>query len=680
MSPEPHKASEEPRTRSRVQPGTQRKPPGRKASKRAVKRLHSTCDDENELDDSGFVTHSSQNEDQVHSSRDENIERVIHEDGSTSNYFDKRKLKIAPRSTLQFKVGPTFTKGNSYCKVICTEGSKPVNFALTPRIDRGFDLIENDWIGYKRNYFTLVTSFEINGIRDENFLHNSYQVAGRWGTDRVLDAKYFAVRLVAICTEDQSSVSLVQHTAKRDKGPQFEPPVLPLVPAPLPTHQIIREASNVRNETKMKKYDHLFYFNRSSDSQDQSTSSVVSTYPHNRIKKVARYERVQFSSSINAKKQTNQIKHFQLRVVLGCVVDGKHINSGFCSTYGGLDCLVDNDTSTFVPITDMVTPPLVIRGRSPSNYCVTNNTSFVSDKARTNLNAKFPKLKNVVAESLHELSLIPCRTTFKVSEFQETSEKRAPTLRDITNRRDIIGRAGSFKDLKPLPQLPLRSYIKASMQTMSCIEAVMLKTSPEYLNNEKIRKELSKLSKSITNDNNEQPIVGMKDIELNPLIRLSSSHYDGSGFRNEHFDLGMSPVSTTFSPPRSVTVNSNFKKLRRLENKAFYASNSFTEKALATSHGDSTDSSFADHTFHTDNRIPFRDIRGTFPKPRSMGRVNPMDISFCLNVSSNQSNKISFRPTSRKCMVSRQELKSSAKPSDVFGSSELFDEPSFYRH
>ena len=32
----------------------------------------------------------------------------INDDGSTSNYFDKRKLKIAPRSTLQFKVGPPF--------------------------------------------------------------------------------------------------------------------------------------------------------------------------------------------------------------------------------------------------------------------------------------------------------------------------------------------------------------------------------------------------------------------------------------------------------------------------------------------------------------------------------------------------------------------------------------------
>ena len=30
---------------------------------------------------------------------------------------------------------------------------------MNARIDRGFDLTNNEWVGYKRNYFSVVASF-----------------------------------------------------------------------------------------------------------------------------------------------------------------------------------------------------------------------------------------------------------------------------------------------------------------------------------------------------------------------------------------------------------------------------------------------------------------------------------------------------------------------------------------
>lgn len=214
-------------------------------------------------------------------------------------------------------MGPSFTDAARYCKIRETKSDRDILVTLRPRIDRGFDLIDNEWIGYKRNYFTLVTSFDVEGMELAEFLKGSYNVLGVSGALKPLAVKYFAVRLLAVCTEDGSDVSLVQHTAKRDKGPQFEPPVLALVPAELPSHQIIREASNVRNESKMRKYDSLFFYNREGDleetgEEDARPRGIVASYLKDRIKKVARYERVQFSSSINAKKQPQQCKYFKL--------------------------------------------------------------------------------------------------------------------------------------------------------------------------------------------------------------------------------------------------------------------------------------------------------------------------------------------------------------------------------
>lgn len=73
---------------------------------------------------------------------------------------------------------------------------------------------------------------------------------------------YFAIRLVAKCSDDDVAISLIQHTAKRDKGPQFPPPIYPAVPSELPDHETVKASCNKRNNSKIETMNKIFYFDR----------------------------------------------------------------------------------------------------------------------------------------------------------------------------------------------------------------------------------------------------------------------------------------------------------------------------------------------------------------------------------------------------------------------------------
>ncbi|GAV55620.1 hypothetical protein ZYGR_0AY00120 [Zygosaccharomyces rouxii] len=299
------------------------------------------------------------------------IQTHVNEDGTTSSYFDKRKLKIAPRSTLQFKVGPTFEFVGNYYQVTQRYTGRVLDLSIIPRIDRGFDFIDGEWVGYKRNYFTLVSSFEALGWDLGEFLKSSFELHG--DGEHLCPIKYFAINIKAKSDDDHTEINLVQHTAKRDKGPQFTPAMAPLIPSSLPNHQIIREASNVRNTMKMKKYDSTFYFHRNNpvSSTAYAGKSIINSYPNDCIQKVARYERVQFASSINVKKPAQQNRHFRLHVVLGAIIP-KCLDHYHHTSKGGhrdiLELGIGAQKDMFIPLQEVRTPPLIIRGRSPSNY------------------------------------------------------------------------------------------------------------------------------------------------------------------------------------------------------------------------------------------------------------------------------------------------------------------------
>ncbi|CUM51065.1 unnamed protein product [Debaryomyces fabryi] len=278
------------------------------------------------------------------------------------DFLDTTNRKVAPRSSDLFKVGPQFSETRHHQDIYCKRNDMDVNPILEARIDRGFEVGENGtWIGYKRNYFTLVASFSLENFNFDRFIQNkfyTYEKSSKNGEsvgENKVEISYFAIRLVAKCSDDDVAISLVQHTAKRDKGPQFPPPIYPAVPGDLPDHETVRASCNKRNGNKIENMNKVFYFDRAeyyhnTNLDTLKDDSVLKNYPSDSIARVARFERIQFTSSIRLKSTSVNSRYFTLHVELLGIIENE-------------DCQIQP-----ILLSSIETPPLIIRGRSPSNY------------------------------------------------------------------------------------------------------------------------------------------------------------------------------------------------------------------------------------------------------------------------------------------------------------------------
>ena len=83
--------------------------------------------------------------------------------------------KVAPRSSDLFRVGPLFSETRHHQDIYCKKNDLDVNPVLEARIDRGFETGEHGtWIGYKRNYFTLVAAFLLEDFDYSRFIQNKF--------------------------------------------------------------------------------------------------------------------------------------------------------------------------------------------------------------------------------------------------------------------------------------------------------------------------------------------------------------------------------------------------------------------------------------------------------------------------------------------------------------------------
>lgn len=357
-------------------------------------------------------------------------------EGKENSIFSKnettvKKNKLAPRSSMQFKVGPRF------CKTVQTTllyGShqKRLKPFIQARIDRGFDNQNGYWIGYKRNYFTLVTCFNFHNL---SFAEFASQKLVMLNEDMSMSpVKHLALRIVARCSEDNTEVKLVQHTAKRDRGPQSSPSVHPAVPGKLPDHDLVRRAANIRNGLKIQQLQHIFSYEKPTTRNKKRLKKMIGLehYPEQTIARVARYERVQFCSSINNKRPPTSTKHFKL----------------FVELIG-----IPEDDGDSVVIARTETAPLVIRGRSPSSY----------------------KDKNLSCDEMHLLAQF-ANQCLQEEEFSESTEKedtppsealKAQILKhtsqplesatDSPSASDVSSRDAFTSPIKALSSVPLLS-------------------------------------------------------------------------------------------------------------------------------------------------------------------------------------------------------------------------------
>ncbi|KAI1298685.1 hypothetical protein EDD11_006755 [Mortierella claussenii] len=198
---------------------------------------------------------------------------------------------------------PYFYPAQQHYNLCSMDQSISYNVKIAAKIDRGFFLAANDWTCYRRNYFQISASFSIHGL--DTTMHSEVPCL----MDR--NGEYVQVQRFLICIGAQiqngeKTIELVQHTPKRDKGPQITPRLTPL-----------------------------------------RAGGDLGMYSSGSNPNVITFERVQFKTATanNGKRRAAQ-QYYQVHV----------------------DLFAETDSGERVMVARSFSAPLVVRGRSPGHY------------------------------------------------------------------------------------------------------------------------------------------------------------------------------------------------------------------------------------------------------------------------------------------------------------------------
>ncbi|KAJ2785891.1 hypothetical protein H4R18_000280 [Coemansia javaensis] len=143
----------------------------------------------------------------------------------------RRRCTLPPES--QRQPSPFFAKANQLCDVLSADQSTKYTVCMFPRVDRGFFLSDKDWTCYRRNYFQVSCTFSLLGPTHPPppaaHLGTRSCVVVDGGVPRAVS--HFLIGISAQVAASNRDIELVQHTPKRDKGPQITPQPQPARPS-----------------------------------------------------------------------------------------------------------------------------------------------------------------------------------------------------------------------------------------------------------------------------------------------------------------------------------------------------------------------------------------------------------------------------------------------------------------
>ncbi|KAI9483819.1 MAG: hypothetical protein EXX96DRAFT_616781 [Benjaminiella poitrasii] len=128
------------------------------------------------------------------------------------------------------ELGPFFSSTKPVDNLYALDRSTLLTVRIQAKMDRGFFLADNDWTCYRRNYFQVSGAFSIHGINT-----GYYAPEHDYPCFVQVDNSFYPVRQFSMCisariSNSDKTIELVQHTPKRDKGPQTTPSPKPIVP------------------------------------------------------------------------------------------------------------------------------------------------------------------------------------------------------------------------------------------------------------------------------------------------------------------------------------------------------------------------------------------------------------------------------------------------------------------
>ena len=187
-------------------------------------------------------------------------------------------------------------------------------------------MADNDWTCYRRNYFSLNCSYTLHPAIPTGTIH---VVQGGGSHLQVYD---FAISIAAVVDgRDGKPIELVQHTPKRDKGPQERPSRMVLQPRPPPSLGMYGGDSGIGGSSRG------LYDSGYGPNSNQQAMEVT-------------FERIQFKNATanNGKRRAAQ-QYYHLLIELFADVGQQH-------------------PDRWVKIATRMSAPMVVRGRSPGHY------------------------------------------------------------------------------------------------------------------------------------------------------------------------------------------------------------------------------------------------------------------------------------------------------------------------
>ncbi|TPX36514.1 UDP-glucose 4-epimerase [Synchytrium microbalum] len=149
------------------------------------------------------------------------------DDGPTTSNTKARPSNSASRGSRRAisSDGGPFFKATRQVRVLETmERDEQFGIKIQPWIDKGFFMADGDWTCYRRNYFQVSTSWTGSTLISGKSLDLPCLVYDANNPAEIIRTiTSFHIGLIARSATTGRDIELVQHTAKRDKGPQTIP-------------------------------------------------------------------------------------------------------------------------------------------------------------------------------------------------------------------------------------------------------------------------------------------------------------------------------------------------------------------------------------------------------------------------------------------------------------------------
>ncbi|CAO0789749.1 unnamed protein product [Mucor circinelloides] len=245
----------------------------------------------------GMIAHS-----QPSTPRPENTEAPLYRQPIP---FAARNVVRGRANLFANETGPYFSSTKPFDNLYSSDKTTLLSVRVQSKMDRGFFLADNDWTCYRRNYFQVSSVFSVHGF-NHYYTVNEPHVLVKGDDGALHNVQRFLLGVSARVANSEKEIELIQHTPKRDKGPQYRPKPKPITPG-----------------------------------GNLSMSSVANN------QNIVTFERVQFKTATanNGKRRAAQQYYI-------CIIE----------------LFAETDRGQSIKIGSCQSAPLVVRGRSPGHY------------------------------------------------------------------------------------------------------------------------------------------------------------------------------------------------------------------------------------------------------------------------------------------------------------------------